>query len=98
MSLPAVMLGFGPAALPTVSHPIPCAKLRPMWCWISHRSLPNFLHNRIPFVILRVLRGELFFCDLSVTLHPAMQNSTNGFTPAELRKLRSLKNPHGIQL
>ena len=27
-----------------------------------------------------------------------MQNSTNRFTPAELRKLRSLKDPHGIQL
>jgi hypothetical protein len=26
-----------------------------------------------------------------------MQNSTNRFTPAELRKLRSLKDPHGIQ-
>ena len=26
-----------------------------------------------------------------------MQSSTNRFTPAELRKLRSLKNPHGIQ-
>lgn len=26
-----------------------------------------------------------------------MNNSTSGFTPAELRKLRSLKNPHGIQ-
>ena len=26
-----------------------------------------------------------------------MDNSTNRFTPAELRKLRSLKDPHGIQ-
>jgi hypothetical protein len=26
-----------------------------------------------------------------------MANSANTFTPAELRKLRSLKNPHGIQ-
>jgi hypothetical protein len=26
-----------------------------------------------------------------------MENSTNRFTPAELRKLRSLKDPHGIQ-
>jgi len=26
-----------------------------------------------------------------------MQSSTNRFTPAELRKLRSLKDPHGIQ-
>src|SRR5437588_7489893 len=26
-----------------------------------------------------------------------MQNSTNRFSPAELRKLRSLKDPHGIQ-
>ena len=26
-----------------------------------------------------------------------MNNSGSGFTPAELRKLRSLKNPHGIQ-
>ena len=26
-----------------------------------------------------------------------MANSANAFTPAELRKLRSLKNPHGIQ-
>ena len=26
-----------------------------------------------------------------------MNNSTSGFTPAELRKLRNLKNPHGIQ-
>ena len=27
-----------------------------------------------------------------------MENSTNRFTPAELRKLRTLKDPHGIQL
>jgi hypothetical protein len=27
-----------------------------------------------------------------------MENSTNRFTPTELRKLRSLKDPHGIQL
>ena len=27
-----------------------------------------------------------------------MQSSTNRFTPAELRKLRTLKDPHGIQL
>ena len=26
-----------------------------------------------------------------------MRNTDHGFTPAELRKLRSLKNPHGIQ-
>lgn len=26
-----------------------------------------------------------------------MNNSGSGFTPAEIRKLRSLKNPHGIQ-
>jgi hypothetical protein len=26
-----------------------------------------------------------------------MRNLSNGFTPAELRKLRSLKDPHGIQ-
>jgi hypothetical protein len=28
---------------------------------------------------------------------PEMNNSAAGFTPAELRKLRSLKDPHGIQ-
>jgi hypothetical protein len=34
---------------------------------------------------------------LSVKLHSTMANSANAFTPAELRKLRSLKDPHGIQ-
>jgi hypothetical protein len=34
---------------------------------------------------------------LSGTLHSTMANPANAFTPAELRKLRSLKNPYGIQ-
>jgi hypothetical protein len=45
-----------------------------------------------PWWILAVHKGE--FCSLAILIETTMRHA---FTPKELRKLRSLKDPHGIQ-
>src|SRR5690349_3616132 len=89
----------------------PCAKPRQMWSLRIQKSWESCSDEgfRASFVKLSVLRGSRFFaCSCGPSVVNAfrarlplnsiqMNNSHSGFTSAELRKLRSLKDPHGIQ-